>query len=83
MAQQQPNDDKVRQDATNVGGNATQVGRDSTNRSSVNFVIPLFFISILALGGLAWALAVGLNQGGQTPQSIPTSQPTNPSTKTN
>lgn len=64
---QQPNHDRVHQNAKNSNGNITQVGRDYKNTS--NIFIPVFLIGILALGGLAWALTVGVNNHGQNPQS--------------
>jgi hypothetical protein len=50
------------------GGNITQAGRDIT-QGNVNIVIGIFFVVVLALAGIAWAVNVGLNQGGQTPQT--------------
>ena len=57
------------QKASNQRGNVTQVGRDYTNTTSVNFLISFFIIGILALGGLAGAILIGLN-----PSSNPTSK---------
>ena len=48
------------QKASNQGGNVTQVGRDYTNTTSTNFFMSFFIIGVLALGGLAWAINVGL-----------------------
>ncbi|KAB8332528.1 hypothetical protein SD80_018210 [Scytonema tolypothrichoides VB-61278] len=67
MTQQQPDNYQATQNANNANGNVEMVGRDKS--SSTNIFIPLFFISILALGGLAWALTVGVNNHGQNPQS--------------
>lgn len=52
---------QIRQTAKNVGKNAVQVGRDYAQTTSINLnlLISVFFISVLALGGLAWAINVG------------------------
>lgn len=65
-----------RQIAHNVGGNAMQVSGNYSNQQTLSFnlMISVFFISIFALGGIAWALNVGLNPIGnpqQTDQSLP------------
>ena len=51
----------IRQTAKNVGKNALQVGGDYAQTTSINLnlLISIFFISVLALGGLAWAINVG------------------------
>ena len=53
------------QKANNKGGNVTQVGRDYTNTTSVNFFMSFFIIGVLALGGLAWAINMGLIGGSE------------------
>ena len=52
---------QIRQTANNVGKNALQVGGDYTQTTSINLnlLISVFFISVLAMGGLAWAINVG------------------------
>ncbi len=58
---------QIRQSAKNVGKNALQVGGDYTQTTSINLnlLISVFFISVVALGGLAWALnLVGQGTGG-------------------
>ena len=55
------------QKASNQRGNVTQVGRDYTNTTNLSFVASFFIIGVLALGGLAWALNVGLNQNPSNP----------------
>ncbi len=61
---QKPN--HVEQNSNHVGKNSLQVGGNYTQSTSINLnlIISVFFISILALGGLAWALNVGLIDGG-------------------
>lgn len=51
-------------------GNLKQVAGDNheTTTTNANIFVGIFFVLILALGGIVWALTVGLNQGGQTPQ---------------
>ncbi|MFL9449594.1 hypothetical protein AB0758_00380 [Tolypothrix bouteillei VB521301_2] len=76
MTQQQPDNYKVSQNVNSASGNVKQIGRDNSS----NIFISVFWISILALGGLAWALSVGVNNHGQNPrsgvqQSPPTSAP--------
>ncbi|MEM9485214.1 MAG: hypothetical protein AAGA83_16175 [Cyanobacteria bacterium P01_F01_bin.116] len=55
------NSDSIEQNANNIGKNALQVGGDYTQTTSINLnlLISVFFISVLALGGLAWAINVG------------------------
>ncbi len=66
MSEQQPNPPK--QSAKNVRGNSVQVGRDfsqdSGNSTTISVFISVFVISVLALGGLAWAINVGPNASG-------------------
>ncbi len=50
-----------------AGKNLTQVGRDYT--STMNFNFTFFLIGILALGGIAWGLYVGVIE---KPQVNPT-----------
>ncbi|MHC5762684.1 hypothetical protein [Nostoc sp.] len=57
---------KVNQKASN-SRNVTLVGGNYSN--TVNINILLLLIGVIALGGLAWALVIGLNEGGQSPQS--------------
>ncbi|MEL6779719.1 MAG: hypothetical protein AAFO06_20970 [Cyanobacteria bacterium J06597_16] len=58
-----------------AGKNALQVGGNYTQSSSfnINILISIFFISVLALGGLAWAINLGMNKGGNSQSS--TGQP--------
>ncbi|MDZ8034197.1 hypothetical protein [Nostoc sp. DedSLP04] len=58
---------KVTQSANNAAGNVTQVARDYQNTNYI-FISFLLF-GILALGGLAWAFTVGVNNNGQNPQT--------------
>ena len=53
------------------GGNSTQAGRDinEVNTTNTHVFIGIFLIVILALGGLAWAVTVGFNQGGQNSEN--------------
>jgi hypothetical protein len=68
MTQQKPEDHGYKADLrAKAGRNANLTGRDNINNT--NIYIPLFIIGIVALGGLAWALTVGLNNHGQNPQS--------------
>ena len=62
--------DRIRQNAQNVGKHAVQVGGDYTHSSSINLnlLISVFFISVLALGGLAWAINAGI-VGSSDPQT--------------
>lgn len=57
----------------------TQVGRDytnnSTNTNKNSFYLFISLFIVLALGGLAWALVLGVNNNGQNPQSEQQSQP--------
>jgi hypothetical protein len=53
----------VNQKAQNIGGNVTQTGRDFKGPTNFNLLTPVFFISLLAFGGLAWTINVGLNKG--------------------
>jgi uncharacterized iron-regulated membrane protein len=68
MAKNQPN--KPQNQKAIAGRDAHIVGGDYTNTSTntINLWVPLLLIGILAFGGLSWALVVGNNQGGQTPQ---------------
>ncbi|NJM99534.1 MAG: hypothetical protein HC800_22465 [Phormidesmis sp. RL_2_1] len=63
---QQP--DTTRQNIQNVGKNATQVGGNYTHTSSINInlLISIFFISLVAFGGLAWALNAGIKPTGDS-----------------
>jgi hypothetical protein len=61
-----------------AGRDGIQVGRDYTSTTNVSIWISFFVISILALGGLAWALNAGLINN---PQNTQESQP-NPSLTT-
>jgi hypothetical protein len=64
------NEDKTVKQTALGGGNIKQAGRDITEKNgNQNFFIGIFFVVILAFGGLAWALTVGINHGGQTPQT--------------
>lgn len=56
------------QNANNVGNNATQVGHDyiSNTSVSINLVFIIFFICVLAMGGLAWAINAGINPVGHS-----------------
>lgn len=78
---QQPLPENTSQSANNASGNVTQVGGNYSNTMNVNLFISLFFISILALGGLAWMLNIGFigttenTETGQQ-QSQPTSTTT-------
>ncbi|MDZ8069653.1 MAG: hypothetical protein RMY64_29275 [Nostoc sp. DedQUE08] len=58
---------EVTQTANNAGGNVTQVGRDYQNTNYI-FISFLLF-GVLALGGLAWASTLGINNNGQNPQT--------------
>lgn len=68
MPEQPPN--PPQQSANNVRKNSTQVGRDliqgSGNSTTLNLVISVFVISVTALGGLAWAINVGVNPFGNS-----------------
>jgi len=50
-------------------------GRDSkqvagnNKETNGNIFIGIFLVVVLSFGALAWAVTVGLNQGGQTPQT--------------
>ncbi|MBT9312804.1 hypothetical protein [Leptothoe kymatousa] len=58
---------RIQQSAKNVGKNALQVGGDYTQTTSINLnlIISVFFISVVAFGGLAWSLnLVGKGSGG-------------------
>jgi hypothetical protein len=86
MSHQQSDSNIVNQSMTGVNGDAKQVGNNEindtdTNTNSNNIFVPIFLISILALGGLAWALVVGVNKNGQNPQSTQQLQPTSLPTK--
>ena len=54
-----------------AGKNAIVVGRDYTNSKSVTLWIPMFFIGVTVLGGLAWALNVGSIRNSGNPQQLP------------
>lgn len=64
MNQNQPEHKRISQKAKN-SENVTQVAGNYTK--TIN--IWLFIIGIFALGGLAWAFVVGLNEGGQNPKT--------------
>ena len=61
----------TQQTVQNVGKNSTQVAGNynSQQTMNLNLVISVFFISILSLGGIAWALNVGWNKGGNPTQN--------------
>jgi len=67
----------VSQSASHVGGNAMQVAGDyssheQTKQFNLNLVVSVFFISMTALGGIAWALNLATSGAGgdanQNPQ---------------
>ncbi|WP_055073925.1 hypothetical protein [Pseudanabaena sp. 'Roaring Creek'] len=56
----------------NVNQTATS-GRDTkqvagNNKETQKIFIGVFFLFIIALGGLSWTFAIGLNRGGQSSQ---------------
>ncbi|MEO1211391.1 MAG: hypothetical protein AAFX78_17855 [Cyanobacteria bacterium J06638_20] len=55
------------------GKNAVVVGRDYVSSTKVNIWMPLFIMSVLVIGGLAWALNAGLLKDSGNPQQ--TSEP--------
>lgn len=57
-----------------AGRDSKIVGRDNTE-SNQNLVISVFLLSVLALGGLAWAFTFGVNQSKQAPKIEKNSQP--------
>ena len=65
---EQTSNQSLSQKASNQGGNLTQAGRDYKNTTSVNLFMSFFIIGVLALGGLAWALNVGLIGGSENNQ---------------
>lgn len=68
-------EDKIVKQTALGGGHIKQAGRDiRENNGNHNFFIGIFFVVILAFGGLAWALTAGINHGGQTPQTEHKSQ---------
>jgi|GEM_PF-6595284 len=66
------NEDKVNQTA--IGGNNIKQVGGNNKETNGNIFIGIFFVIILALGGLAFALTIGFNQGGQTPKTEQKSQ---------
>ncbi|NJN90888.1 MAG: hypothetical protein HC878_11280 [Leptolyngbyaceae cyanobacterium SL_5_14] len=56
-------DKNIRQTAVS-GRDSKQVGGNN-RETNHNIFIGIFFLIVIALGGLAWALTIGLNQGGQ------------------
>jgi|688.fasta_scaffold438008_3 hypothetical protein len=62
-------DKSVKQKAESRG-NLKQVAGDNheTTTTNANIFVGIFFVLVLALGGIAWAVTIGLNHGGQTPQ---------------
>jgi hypothetical protein len=66
--------EKPSQQISFAGGDSKQVGRDNYE-SNQNLVISVFFLSVLALGGLAWAFTFGVNQSKQAPKIEKNSQP--------
>jgi hypothetical protein len=64
-------DEKQSQKAK-AGRDSIQVGRDYSNTTNISLWISFFVIAVFALGGLAWALNIGLIRN---PQNIQQSQP--------
>ena len=66
-----PSNRTIQQTAQNIGRNAMQVSGNYNNQQTVslNLMISVFFISILALGGIAWALNLGPNPQGSAEQT--------------
>lgn len=58
-----------------AGKDAIVVGRDYTNSKSVTLWMPMFFIGVIALGSLAWALNVGSIRNSGNPQQLPQTNP--------
>ena len=58
-----PSTGDTQQTAQNIGKNSIQVAGDYSSQQtlSLNLVISVFFISILSLGGITWALSVDWN----------------------
>ena len=73
-----PSTGDTQQTAQNVGKNSTQVAGNYNSQQTLNLnlVISVFFISILSLGGIAWALNVGLNPKGDSTQNGQSPSPT-------
>lgn len=67
---------KIVQRVVNVKGNSTQVIGDYNSQKSFNFnlIFSVFYISILALGGIAWALNIGQHIQGPANHSEPSHQ---------
>ena len=55
-------------------GSVEQVAGNKTTTTNVSFFIGIFFIVILALGGLTWFLSVGRNENNQVP-TLPETAP--------
>lgn len=79
MSDQQP---RSTRQVIKAGKNATQVGRDyiPSHSFNINILISLFFISVFALGGLAWAINLGINPVGnpQSPERVESAESSEP-----
>jgi hypothetical protein len=62
-----------------AGKNSIQVGRDYT--STMNFNFTIFLIGILAMGGIAWGLYVGVVEKPSVNQTQPPASPVKPRTQ--
>lgn len=70
-------DSKSINQSVHASGDVNQVAGDSIQTTSINLnlLISVFFISVVALGGLAWALnLVGNGDGGNVTQPESTEQ---------
>jgi preprotein translocase subunit SecF len=77
MANRSPNNKRLQKgeagrDLVQVGENYTNTTTHTSN-TTLNLWVSFFLIGVLALGGLAWALNVGLIKGSGNPQQ--TDQP--------
>lgn len=64
-------------------GDVTIVGGKSERNTNINLSMPLFVLGVAALGGLTWALNLGLLKNSGNPQvsqpsGIPTEKPAKP-----
>lgn len=69
--------DQSQEQKAHAGKDVTQVGRDyvQTTQRSVHLNIFLVIFEIVALGGLAMAVYLGINRNFQNPQGNPSPAP--------
>jgi hypothetical protein len=66
-----PQPDNKQSQKVKAGRDGAIVGRDSIHTTNINLWVSFFLIGVVALGGLAWAINVGLIGKSGNPNQAP------------